>query len=208
LEVAKRVTYRHGDLHQALLDAGVQLAREGGPDAIVLREATRRAGVVPNAAYRHFADRRALLHAVCAASQSALAVAIEIELATLPSHIDPVATARARLRAVGTGYMRFAQTESGLFRTVFSVPDTTQNSVPAGVGAGGLTAFQLLATTLDGLVDAGILPVERRPSAEYLAWSAVHGLATLIIDGPLRSLDSAQTHAIGELLLDMVERGL
>lgn len=208
MEVAKRVTYRHGDLHQALLDAGVQLAREGGPDAIVLREATRRAGVVPNAAYRHFADRRALLHAVCAASQSALAVAIEIELATLPSHIDPVATARARLRAVGTGYMRFAQTESGLFRTVFSVPDTTQNSVPAGVGAGGLTAFQLLATTLDGLVDAGILPVERRPSAEYLAWSAVHGLATLIIDGPLRSLDSAQTHAIGELLLDMVERGL
>ena len=52
-----RATYRHGDLRQALLDAGLAMAREGGPDAVVLREATRRAGVSPNAAYRHFADR-------------------------------------------------------------------------------------------------------------------------------------------------------
>ena len=54
-----RRSYRHGDLRRALLDAGVALAREGGPDAVVLREATRRAGVVPNAAYRHFAGRQA-----------------------------------------------------------------------------------------------------------------------------------------------------
>ena len=53
-----RSTYRHGDLRRALLDAGIQLARTGGPDAVVLREATRRAGVVPNAAYRHFASRQ------------------------------------------------------------------------------------------------------------------------------------------------------
>ncbi|MES2609602.1 MAG: helix-turn-helix domain-containing protein, partial [Pseudomonadota bacterium] len=50
-----RSTYRHGDLRRALLDAGIELARQGGPDAVVLREATRRAGVAPNAAYRHFA---------------------------------------------------------------------------------------------------------------------------------------------------------
>ena len=50
-----RSTYRHGDLRRALLEAGIELARSGGPDAVVLREATRRAGVAPNAAYRHFA---------------------------------------------------------------------------------------------------------------------------------------------------------
>ena len=43
-----RSTYRHGDLRRALLEAGVELARSGGLDAVVLREATRRAGVVPN----------------------------------------------------------------------------------------------------------------------------------------------------------------
>ncbi|MEP6791526.1 MAG: helix-turn-helix domain-containing protein, partial [Ramlibacter sp.] len=61
---AVRSTYRHGDLYRALLDAGIELARAGGPAAVVLREATRRAGVVPNAAYRHFAGRDELLMAV------------------------------------------------------------------------------------------------------------------------------------------------
>src|SRR5438094_5990338 len=79
----ERSTYRHGDLRRALLDAGVQLARDGGPDAVVLREATRRAGVVPNAAYRHFASRQDLLQAVRAAALSALAVAMETELGRL-----------------------------------------------------------------------------------------------------------------------------
>ncbi|MFZ1500903.1 MAG: helix-turn-helix domain-containing protein, partial [Giesbergeria sp.] len=58
---APRSTYRHGDLRRALLEAGIALARDGGPTAVVLREATRRAGVAPNAAYRHFASREDLL---------------------------------------------------------------------------------------------------------------------------------------------------
>jgi hypothetical protein len=52
------------------------------------------------------------------------------------------------------------------------------------------------------------LPPERRPGAEFLAWSAVHGLALLIIDGPLRGMPREQTDVLGEQLLDMVEKGL
>ncbi len=205
----KRVTYRHGDLRRALLEAGTELARSGGPEAVVLREATRRAGVAPSAAYRHFADRRALLDAVCSAAQSELAVAIEAELAGVEFGGDPVDSARARLRAVGAGYLRFAQAEPGLFRTAFSASDNLRSAdIPARAGEGGLTPFQLLAAALDGLVEAGVLPPERRPGAEFLAWSAVHGLAMLLIDGPLRGLDRAQTQDIGHRLLDMVERGL
>src|SRR3979490_3172894 len=99
--VPARSTYRHGDLRRALLDAGITLARDGGPDAVVLREATRRAGVVPNAAYRHFASRHALLQAVRSAALSALAVAIETELAGLPLGVHPADSARGGLRAVG-----------------------------------------------------------------------------------------------------------
>ena len=206
---AQRDTYRHGDLRQALLTVGVELARAGGPEAVVLREATRRTGVAPNAAYRHFADRQALLDAVCAAAQTALALAIEAEIAAIPGGGSPAERARARLRAVGTGYIRFAQDEPGLFRTAFAVPAVLESpAFPPGTGATGLTAFQLLAAALDALVAAGALPRERRPGAEFLAWSAVHGLAMLAIDGPLRGLDRAQTAAIGQRLIDMVERGL
>jgi AcrR family transcriptional regulator len=205
----KRSTYRHGDLHHALIAAGTELARTGGPDAVVLREATRRAGVSPNAAYRHFTDRAALLEAVCSAAQSLLAVAIEQELATVPAAGDPADVARARLRAVGIGYLRFAQKEPGLFRTAFSAsPDLEHVTDPARAGASGLSPLQLLGSVLDELVAAGALPKKRRPGAEFLAWSSVHGLAMLLIDGPLRALDDKQRHAIVERLLDMVEQGL
>ena len=205
-----RSTYRHGDLRHALLTAGIELARAGGPDAVVLREATRRAGVVPNAAYRHFASHQALLMAVRAAALSALAVAMETELAQPhPQRRDAAAFARANLRAVGAGYLRFAQTEPGLFRTAFVATDDVRvTNDPAMSGNSGLNPFQLLGAALDKFVDAGLIAPARRPGAEFLAWSAVHGLAKLIIDGPLRRLDDAQKKDAGQRLLDMVEKGL
>src|ERR1700730_18677059 len=189
----ERSTYRHGDLRRALLEAGIQLARAGGPDAVVLREATRRAGVVPNAAYRHFASRWELLQAVRSAALSALAVVMEAELARLPRGTSPAGAARANLRAIGTAYLRFAQEETGLFHTAFAIPDETRGEpIPAKAGNSGLNPFQLLGATLDRLVDAGVLPPERRPGAEYLAWAAVRGLAMLLTDGPLRSKTGAE----------------
>nr|WP_286197861.1 TetR/AcrR family transcriptional regulator [Variovorax boronicumulans] len=204
-----RGSYRHGDLRRALLEAGLALAAEGGPDAVVLREATRRAGVAPNAAYRHFANREALLDAVRAAAVAAVAEAMEARMAQLPAQGDAVARARARVRAVGAGYLGFAQAQTGLFRTAFggrfalaTPPD------PAKAGRSGLDPFRHLGAALDALVAAGALPPARRPGAEFLAWSTVHGLALLLLDGPLRGLPPAQVDALGERLLDMVERGL
>src|SRR5919202_1848072 len=98
----KRATYRHGDLRRALLQAGIELARAGGPDAVVLREATRRVGVAPSAAYRHFADRQALLEAVCSAAQRELAEVMEAELAGLPRGGGSADAAKARPPALGT----------------------------------------------------------------------------------------------------------
>jgi hypothetical protein len=58
------------------------------------------------------------------------------------------------------------------------------------------------------MVKARALPAERRPAAEYLAWSAVHGLAFLVIDGPLSGKSAGDVQALAERLLQMVERGL
>ena len=104
----------------------------------------------------------------------------------------PADHARASLRAIGTAYLRFAQNEPGLFRTAFAVPgdaETTTN--PAKAGNSGLNPFPAAGRALDRLVEAGVLPAERRPGAEYLAWSAVHGLAMLVLEGPLRRLTRA-----------------
>lgn len=175
----------------------------------MLREVTRQAGVSPNAAYRHFEDLKSLLRAVSWAAQAELAQSMERELAAIEFSGDKVQDARARLRAVGTGYLNFAQSEPGLFRMAFSEHvDMSQAANPASTGASGLTPFQILSSALDDLVAAGQLTTARRQAAEFFAWSAVHGFAMLIIDGPLRELPQPQAGVIGQRLIDMVERGL
>jgi AcrR family transcriptional regulator len=205
-----RSTYRHGDLRRALIEAGVELARGGGPDAVVLREATRRAGVVPNAAYRHFASRDELLTAVRSAALSSVAQAMEEELAARPKKRRRADTARAGLRAVGTGYLRFAQQETGLFRTAFAAPPAEWGAHEGAYGKGpsGLDPFELLSRALDELVETAALDAARRAGAEYLAWSAVHGFALLLIEGPLQGLARARIEPLAQRLLDMVEQGL
>lgn len=227
---AERATYRHGNLRAALLDAGVALAREGGPAAIVLREATRQAGVAPNAAYRHFANRQALLEAVRAEALAQLARVIESEWAEALQRVqasEAAGRARALLRSVGVGYLRFAQQEPGLFRTAFAAQPFTVD--PAGVqptvvaprtqpqvelpahamrGESGRDPFELLGDALDALVQAGVMAPSQRPGAEFMAWAAVHGLAVLLLDGPLRGQPEAARDALAHRLVHMVERGL
>lgn len=204
-----RSSYRHGDLRQALIDAALDMARQGGPDAVVLREATRRAGVSPNAAYRHFADRQDLLEAVSAAAQGLAADAMEDAVEAVPATGDPAVDARLRVGAVGRGYLAFARHEPGLFRTAFTVPNDLSEAFDADkAGRRGRTPFQVLAETLDALHTAGVLPAERRQGAELLAWSTVHGLGMLALDGPLRGLTDEMLDGATERLLLMVDRGL
>jgi AcrR family transcriptional regulator len=204
---AARQRYHHGDLRQALIAAGLELAAESGPDAVVLREATRRVGVSPNAAYRHFTDRDALLDAVSAAAMSQLAAAIDAHFEAI-DHDDAGDVARAQLRAVGTGYVAFAVEHPGLFRTAFFVPSDLQRATAAEkAGPSGRTPFQLLTVAIDGLVASGLMPQSRRANAEFLAWSAVHGFALLVIDGPLRALPRAAVDSTAQRVIDMVEAG-
>jgi AcrR family transcriptional regulator len=201
--------YHHGRLREALVEAGVGLARTGGPEAVVLRSATRAAGVSHNAAYRHFDDRDELLRAVCERCMGQLAQLMESRIDAVPAENDPVAEAWLRLGALGSAYVEFATSEPGWFRTAFAVPRTTHVFGPGeGVGNCGLGPYEMLGAGLDELVRVGAIPAERRPGAEYVAWSAVHGLSSLLIDGPLRELpDAERAHAL-DTVLEAVVRGL
>ena len=117
-----------GTVRAALVEAGVALARVGGPDAVVLREVTRMVGVVPNAAYRHFADREALLAAVRDAALGRLAQSMADGMSRVRARRQTPRGARRRLRAVGRAYLEFARTEPGLFDTAFT---STEHHPPA-----------------------------------------------------------------------------
>ncbi len=198
-----------GAVRDGLVAAGLELARTGGPDAVVLREATRMVGVVPNAAYRHFADRDELLAAVCAAAMNELAGRMAASVARVGGKYGDPAAARRRLGAIGTAYLEFARQEPGWFATAFALPQRHDYDTPGGDGSGpdGSPLGQL-RTALDELVDAGVLDRRRRTGIEYPIWSAVHGLAVLTTQGPLRDVAEASRRRIDQLMSSFIESAL
>jgi AcrR family transcriptional regulator len=185
--------YHHGDLRTALIDAGLALTRSGGPEALTIREATRRVGVSPNAAYRHFADREALLGAVASAIQHRMAAQMQ-------------GSSRRRgagdqLRAVGMGYIKFALDEPGWFTVAFFGavnPDETADAPP----------YLALVDALDAMMAAGTLAPEQRDGAEWPCWSAVHGFAELVLHGPLRYAGRRDVEALARRTVDDIVAGV
>jgi AcrR family transcriptional regulator len=189
-----------GIVRAALVEAGVELARSGGPDAVVLREVTRLVGVVPNAAYRHFADRDALLSVVRDAALKQLAQHMADGMSRVRARRQTPTGARLRLRAVGHAYLDFARTEPGLFDTAFTA--TEHHSPGSGNDEPGPLAR--LTAALDDLVEAGLLEAARRPYIEYPTWATVHGLAVLF-RGPLRSLSERDKTRLEAQTLTFIE---
>ncbi|WP_371549087.1 TetR/AcrR family transcriptional regulator [Streptomyces sp. NBC_00554] len=203
--------YHHGDLRNALIEAALELAAEGGPERVVLREAARSVGVSPTAAYRHFSGQVDLLEAVKTRGQLALADSMVEAVRALPALDDPGEEAVRRTEAIGRGYVRFAIEHPGLYRTAFC-RTTPEDGDFAGLEIPEerpeFAAFALLSETLDVLAATGRMRPENRPAAEVAAWSTVHGLSLLILDGPLAHLPADQRDAVIERTLTAIVAGL
>lgn len=199
----ERDSYHHGDLRNALIEAAAGLAARGGPDAVTIRAAAREVGVTPTATYRHFTNQLDLLGAVKERAFDGMYRAVEGYLAEIPAEGDPVEIAVRRFEASGRGYVAYALREPGLFRTAFC-------RTPDGAGPGSIQAgpYLLLSQLLDRLVEVGHLDTGLRPAAEASAWSTVHGLSLLLLDGPLRNLSQPERDEVIDRTVRMVSRGL
>jgi len=164
-------------------------------------------GVVPNAAYRHFADRDELLAAVCAAAMGELAGRMAAGVARVRGAYGDPAAAGLRLGAIGAAYLEFAREELGLFATAFALPQQHAYAPDDGTGQDRTPLGQLRAA-LDELVEAGVLRPERRDGIEYPIWSAVHGLAVLAGSGPLRDVPEVTRRRLEEVTFAFIGEGL
>jgi AcrR family transcriptional regulator len=174
----------------------------------VLREATQMVGVVPNAAYRHFADRDELLAAVSTAAMRELAARMAAGVARVRGKHGDAGAGRPRLRAIGRAYLEFAHEEPGLFTTAFALPHQHTYSPPSGGTGPDPMPLDQLRAVLDELAYADVLDRRRRPGIEYPIWSAVHGLAVLTGQGPLRHVPDATRHHLEKLTRAFIEAAL
>jgi len=206
-----RDAYHHGDLRNALVRSAARLAGSGGPAAVTIRAAAREVGVTPTAAYRHFANHEALLDAAKHECTRRMAVAMHTRLDATPAERDPVRSAVLRLDAIERGYVDFALAEPGLFRTAFCLGETEEKAgiltgKPSDEDLGVDEPHEMLLGLIDELVQLGFFAEEERIGAAMSAWSLVHGLAMLLIDGPLASIPEADRAAVVEATLTTYAR--
>jgi len=173
----KRAGYHHGDLRPALLQASSALLEERGLGALSLREVARKAGVSHNAPYHHFRDRSSLLAALAEDGFGTLAREMAAARAAAPD-------SQARLEACGQAYVRFALGWPARFRLMFR-PELTGPDEQAAVAAAGTAALDILAGAIGEAQAAGLAPAGELAPLVLTCWAAVHGVASLWLDGPL-----------------------
>lgn len=173
------------DLRQQILDASVALIEAEGLGALSMREVARRAGVSHQAPYHYFADRAAILAAVAQVGFERLRDALRA------AHTGP-GDAVERLERGGQAYVAFARAHPGYFRVMFR-PELVDLSEHAEAVAVADEARALLDALVQALVDEGRLAPEGVTGMVTLAWSFVHGLASLVLDGPLAKTSPVAT---------------
>ena len=162
------------DLRSELLRTSRQLLDEAGPSALSMREVARRAGCTHQAPYHYFANREAILAALVCEGFDELADRLAVAHDGLGS-----ADLHAVLVASGNAYVEFALRRPGVFRVMFR-PDVCDPERFPEVVQAGQRARRELARLAKAVMGDGA-----QVEAEVLIWSGVHGLASLLLDGPL-----------------------
>lgn len=194
--------YHHGDLRNALLAATDTLLAEAGLEKFTLREVARRAGVSHGAPAHHFGDVSGLLSAYAAEGFAELARAMARRRAAAPS------APFAQLLAVGLAYVDQALAHRARFQLMFRSDCLDPASVPLTTARD--EAYAHLVACI-ARIDPGPDPAAelRRRRKTALAWSMVHGFATLMLDNALFAAeaqgDRARALAMVESLLRSTE---
>ncbi len=172
--------YHHGNLAESLLNAVDELATQFGLEAVTLRGCAKLVGVSPSSAFRHYSDKRSLLTAFATRALHQLSDAME------------VAKSRAQIEktnafhAVGLAYISFALEKPAFFRAMWH-EETIYSNDNDYVAAANKLSTHLRGGFADTIDDSD---PERFSPQELLAWSSVHGLANLFVDGPVAKGDT------------------
>lgn len=171
--------YHHGDLRRALLDAALALIEEKGLEALTLREVARRADVSHAAPYHHFADLGALVAALAIEGLQGLGATQRAAAAGASQ-----GSAAARVHALGLDYVRYAVRDPARFRLMWR-PELCGSGDGEAVKAAGLEAYAPLLEAVAAGVVSGEFAVQAVDGLAFAAWAEVHGIATLLVDGPI-----------------------
>jgi len=196
---------RSGDLRSALIAAALELAAEGRDWNFSLREVARRAGVSHNAPYNHFVHKRDLMGAAALVGHEVLRNKLKAVGARTK---DP----RTAIFRMGCEYVKFGIQNAALYQLMFTAslsdPDwQPEGAVAANVETRGMVEEVLRTGAVKGVFPSALTRKSNLEAASLFAWSAVHGLTMLAING-LTNVEEGSLDRATEKLMAMVLDGM
>ena len=163
-------------LRETVLKAAVDYIAEHGPDGLSFRQVAQAAGVSHQAPYHHFTDRKGIFEAISTEGYEMFNAAMLEALAGDPD--DPTT-------ALLEAYVGFALDHRGHFRVMFR-PDLCTIGDNPELQRVADASFDVLVDLVRDVLGpkASINDIRARATA---MWALAHGLATLLIDGPLEN---------------------
>ena len=197
-------SYHHGHLRQALIDAALELVREGGGEAVSVREAARRAGVSAGAPFRHFPTRAALMSAVAEESMRRFKAEIDASLAgtSADAPLD-------RLRAIARAYVRWALRNPAYFE-VHSTQRLFDFDRATALHADDNAIREVTRRTVQDAADAGLLRSDDIALVQIAGRAMVYGFARMNIDGHFSrwGISAKDAERIGDAIVDLFIAGI
>jgi AcrR family transcriptional regulator len=175
-------TYHHGDLKNALIQAGIDIVAAEGVYGLTLRKTARHAGVSHNAPYAHFADKQSLIAAIALEGHIKIHALIEKVIERHPD--DPL----KQLVNLAWAYVRFGVESPAHYKITFSGLIENEKNYPAFVEV-SQHSLQLLQRIVGDCQAEEIFNSHGQPVGMLAvsAWSLIHGLVSLVIEGQVPS---------------------
>src|SRR5689334_6137406 len=176
----KKPAYHHGDLKNALIEAGADILSKKGAAGLSLRKVAQKAGVSHAAPYAHFADKQALIAAISIEGYRKLYDAIE--KATRKHEGDPA----AQLAAGAWAYVKFALDDPDHFKVTMSAVLEKEKEYPAFVEI-SYKSFELVLEIVEACQEAGVLRKGPSDLITVGVWSLMHGFVSLLLEKQISS---------------------
>jgi AcrR family transcriptional regulator len=183
--------YHHGDLREALVQAALRQAEQGGAESVSIKALAKQLGVSQPAPYRHFADREALLAAITAEAFRQFNAVLR-ESIRKPSK-------RSKLSRLAQATLDFGLRRNGIYRLLFASRIMACASDGSELHDVAMEAFDLVLEALEAPA-VGLL----RERHALKLWAALHGVIMLAEQGLLTGKMADMTRE--QLVEDIVQQ--
>ncbi len=192
--------YRHGDLKKALIRAAISAIKKSGEIEFSLRDLAEKMGVSHAAAYRHFSSKKEIL----------FEIAHDGFLRLNQSFMTILEKEASDIVSLGVAYVKFAIENPIHFKIMFHPDLKIDDKHPEMISVGSQT-FLSLKNCVESNKLVGKFRDDSVQDLSIAAWSLVHGLAILAVNGNLAPLPDGvivNSNEIAEKVAHILVNGL